>query len=39
MSKEVNVQLALEERFIRDLKNALMHIENKTYRVCELRES
>lgn len=35
MSKEANVQLALrQEKFIRDLKNALLRIENKTYGVC-----
>ncbi|PIE48043.1 MAG: molecular chaperone DnaK [Flavobacteriales bacterium] len=37
MSKESNVQLALrQEKFIRDLKNALMRIENKTYGVCRV---
>ena len=31
MSKEANVQLAIrQEKFIRDLKNALLRIENKT---------
>lgn len=35
MSKEANVQLAVrQEKFIRDLKNALLRIENKTYGVC-----
>ena len=35
MSKEANTQLALrQEKFIRDLKNALVSIENKTYGVC-----
>ncbi|MDB4297731.1 TraR/DksA family transcriptional regulator [Flavobacteriaceae bacterium] len=35
MSKEANVQLAIrQEKFIRDLKNALQRIENKTYGVC-----
>lgn len=35
MSKEKNVQLAIrQEKFIRDLKNALIRIENKTYGVC-----
>ena len=35
MSKEANTQLALrQEKFIRDLKNALMRIENKTYGIC-----
>ena len=34
MSKEANTQLALrQEKFIRDLKNALVRIENKTYGV------
>ena len=37
MSKEANVQLAIrQEKFIRDLKNALMRIENKTYCVCRV---
>lgn len=37
MSKEANTQLALrQEKFIRDLKNALMRIENKTYGVCRI---
>ena len=32
MSKEANVQLAIrQEKFIRDLNNALMRIENGTY--------
>ncbi len=32
MSKEANSQLAIrQEKFIRDLKNALIRIENKTY--------
>ena len=40
MSKEANTQLALrQEKFIRDLKNALIRIENKTYGVCELQEN
>lgn len=35
MAKEANVQLAIrQEKFIRDLKNALLRIENKTYGVC-----
>jgi len=35
MSKESNVKLAIrQEKFIRDLNNALMRIENKTYGVC-----
>lgn len=37
MSKEANSQLAVrQEKFIRDLKNALMRIENKTYGVCRV---
>ena len=37
MSKERNSQLATrQERFIRDLKNALIRIENKTYGVCRV---
>ena len=32
-----NTQLALrQEKFIRDLKNALIRIENKTYGVCRV---
>lgn len=35
MSKEANSQLAArQEKFIRDLRNALLRIENKTYGVC-----
>ena len=35
MSKEANVQLAIrQEKFIRDLNNALSRIENGTYGVC-----
>lgn len=35
MSKEANAQLAArQEKFIRDLKNALLRIENKTYGIC-----
>lgn len=35
MSKESNVKLAIrQEKFIRDLKNALLRIENKTYGIC-----
>lgn len=35
MSKEANVQLAIrQQKFIRDLKNALLRIENKTYGIC-----
>jgi len=37
MSKEANSQLAIrQEKFIRDLKNALVRIENKTYGVCKV---
>ena len=37
MSKEANVQLAIrQEKFIRDLKNALFRVENKTYGVCRV---
>ncbi|MDG1810382.1 MAG: TraR/DksA family transcriptional regulator [Polaribacter sp.] len=37
MAKEANVQLAIrQEKFIRDLKNALLRIENKTYGVCRV---
>ena len=37
MSKEDNSQLAIrQEKFIRDLKNALIRIENKTYGVCRV---
>lgn len=37
MSKEANSQLAIrQERFIRDLKNALVRIENKTYGICRV---
>ncbi|HMQ42883.1 TraR/DksA family transcriptional regulator [Mariniflexile maritimum] len=37
MSKESNSQLAIrQEKFIRDLKNALIRIENKTYGVCRV---
>ncbi len=37
MSKEKNRQLAIrQEKFIRDLKNALLRIENKTYGVCRV---
>lgn len=35
MNKEANVQLAIrQEKFIRDLKNALQRIENGTYGIC-----
>ena len=37
MSKERNSQLAIrQEKFIRDLKNALIRIENKTYGICRV---
>jgi RNA polymerase-binding transcription factor DksA len=37
MSKEANAQLAgRQEKFIRDLKNALIRIENKTYGICRV---
>jgi DnaK suppressor protein len=37
MSKEANSQLAIrQEKFIRDLKNALVRIENKTYGICKV---
>ncbi|WP_309608579.1 TraR/DksA C4-type zinc finger protein [Flavobacterium sp.] len=37
MSKEANSQLAIrQEKFIRDLRNALVRIENKTYGVCKV---
>ncbi|MDR9400872.1 MAG: TraR/DksA C4-type zinc finger protein [Psychroflexus sp.] len=37
LSKEANSQLAIrQEKFIRDLKNALVRIENKTYGVCRV---
>ena len=37
MAKEATVQLAIrQEKFIRDLKNALLRIENKTYGVCRV---
>ena len=37
MNKEANVQLAIrQEKFIRDLKNALQRIENGTYGVCRV---
>ena len=35
LSKEANTQLAMRQvKFIRDLKNALIRIENKTYGIC-----
>ncbi|XLS28937.1 TraR/DksA family transcriptional regulator [Flavobacteriaceae bacterium M23B6Z8] len=37
MSKEANTALAIrQEKFIRDLKNALARIENKTYGICRV---
>ena len=37
MSKEANSALAIrQEKFIRDLKNALFRVENKTYGVCKV---
>jgi RNA polymerase-binding transcription factor DksA len=37
MSKESNSQLAIrQEKFIRDLKNALIRVENKSYGVCRV---
>jgi len=37
MNKEQNAQLASrQEKFIRDLKNALIRIENKTYGICRV---
>ena len=37
MSNERNSQLATrQEKFIRDLKNALVRIENKTYGICRV---
>ena len=37
MSKEANTQLAIrQEKFIRDLKNAMIRIENKTYGICRI---
>ena len=37
MSKEANNQLAIrQEKFIRDLRNALIRIENKTYGICRV---
>ena len=37
MSKEANTQLAIRrEKFIRDLKNAMIRIENKTYGICRV---
>lgn len=37
MSKEANSQLAArQEKFLRDLRNALKRIENKTYGICRV---
>ena len=37
MSKESNAQLAIrQEKFIRDLKNALIRVKNKSYGVCRV---
>jgi len=37
MSKERNMQLAMrQDKFIRDLKNALVRIENGTYGICRV---
>jgi RNA polymerase-binding transcription factor DksA len=37
MSKEQNAKMAIrQEKFIRDLNNALLRIENKTYGVCRI---
>jgi len=37
MSKEANAQLASrQEKFLRDLRNALLRIENKTYGICRV---
>lgn len=37
MSKEANSALAIrQEKFIRDLKNGLIRIENKTYGICRV---
>ncbi len=37
MSKEANTALAIrQEKFIRDLKNAISRIENKTYGICRV---
>jgi len=37
MSKESNSQLAIrQEKFIRDLKNAIIRVENKTYGICRV---
>lgn len=37
MAKEANMQLASrQQKFLRDLKNALSRIENKTYGICRV---
>lgn len=37
LSKEANSQLAIrQEKFIRDLRNALVRIESKTYGICRV---
>ncbi|WP_026837027.1 TraR/DksA family transcriptional regulator [Gillisia sp. JM1] len=37
LSKEANSQLAIrQEKFLRDLKNALVRIESKTYGICRV---
>lgn len=37
LSKEANSQLAIrQEKFIRDLRNALVRIENKSYGICRV---
>ncbi|MBE7629832.1 TraR/DksA family transcriptional regulator [Tenacibaculum piscium] len=37
MAKEANMQLAIrQEKFLRDLKNALIRIQNKTYGICRV---
>ena len=37
MAKEANMQLASrQEKFLRDLRNALSRIENKTYGICRV---
>ena len=37
LSKEANSQLAIrQEKFIRDLKSALVRIENRTYGICRV---
>lgn len=37
MSKEANSQLAIrQEKFLRDLRNAVVRIENKTFGICKV---